>query len=251
VKFDPKHPAYVIGFAALVSAAFTAAIMTFHQVTAAQVRRNEELYEQKALVELFGLGDVERMTSAEIDRLVTQRIERGPAVTDPMTGRSIELIRAYDKDKAEKDAKLIGYAVPISGVGFWARIDGLIALKPDLGEVLGVVFLSHSETPGLGGRITEKQWRDRFRGLIVSPPSPGVKYIYVGGGAPPGSQDPRYRRYVDAITGATGTSTAVAKFIDENLRQFRRAAEAAGLAPPASDPPRNRDAPGATQYPQR
>ena len=36
-------------------------------------------------------------------------------------------------------------------------------------------------------------------------------------------------RHVDAVTGATGTSTAVERFLNENIPAFRRAAKAAGL----------------------
>lgn len=41
------------------------------------------------------------------------------------------------------------------------------ALKPDLPEITGVVFLWHSETPGLGGLIAEPQFRRQFRGLLA------------------------------------------------------------------------------------
>ena len=137
---------------------------------------------------------------------------------------------AYDRDKDDADARVIGRAFAVSGVGFWASIEGILALSPDLQRVTGVVFLRHSETPGLGGRITERQFRDQFRrGLRATPPDAGGQYIYIGGAKPAGPGDPRWGRRVDAVSGATGTSTAVERFLNADLARFRAAVEAEGL----------------------
>ena len=80
-----------------------------------------------------------------------------------------------------------------------------------------------------GGRITERLWRDTFRKLDVSPPAAGGKYIYIG------AQGPKDRR-VDAITGATGTSTALEGFLNRRIEEIHRAASAlAGSAAPAAE----------------
>ena len=58
MKFDPdKSPVYVVLFAAVVSGAFTAVIMALHVATEPVVVANQRLSTEKALVELFGLGD--------------------------------------------------------------------------------------------------------------------------------------------------------------------------------------------------
>ncbi|HOF18475.1 MAG TPA: FMN-binding protein [Phycisphaerae bacterium] len=247
MKFDPnKSPAYVIVFAAFVSAAFTAAIMALHTAGAGAVQRNERLMEEKALVDLFGLADVRALSDGEIARLVRTRIagyanigddpaderRREIFLTDPQTGAKIPLLVAFRHDldpRAKIDlhdkANILAYALPISGVGFWARIDGWLALTPDLSRTVGIVFLRHSETPGLGGRITESEFRDQFRKGILATPPDGGKYIEISR-ASAGQQNPRH---VDAITGATGTSTAVERFVNRDLAAFHRAATAAGL----------------------
>ena len=226
MKLNTDSPPYVIGFAAIVSAVFTAAIMTLHVATADAVRRNEAVLEDKAKVELFDYGDPARMTGEQIAAIVGRRVvELKPPLVDPNSGRQFRLYKAYDGDHRRPGARLIAYAFPTGGIGFWARIDGLLAVDPNAARIVGVVFPSHSETPGLGGRIsTDKDWREGF-GKVKLPG--GVRgdgrYVFVGGDTPPGESDPRFGRHVDAITGATGTSDAVGRFINRDLHHFLQA----------------------------
>lgn len=248
LKAQVDRPGYVLAFAGVVSLLFTGAIMTLHALTAPIARRNARRYEQEALVELFGLEA--EAAKVGVDRLVRRRIAgyRGPdadardprrapiSIRDPRSGRDIPLLVAYRSDlppdrppDIRDTASVLAYAFPVDGVGFWARIDGYLAVTPELDRIVGVVFLRHSETPGLGGRLTEKAWRDRFRGLDVTPPAEPGAFLHVGGERPAAPRSPAYGRHVDAITGATGTSTAVGAFLNERLAEFHRAAKAAGL----------------------
>jgi Na+-transporting NADH:ubiquinone oxidoreductase subunit C len=241
VTLNRKGPVYVVGYAAAISAVFTAAIASLQVATAGKVQLNERLRKEKQLVKLFGLADVQEMTDGEIARLVDRRIDDSPTLTDPQTGRTLELYRAYAADREPDGAwpadKLLGVGVPIDGPGFWSHIAGLIALTPDYTRVKGVVFLVQSETPGLGARITEPSFLNQFvparrreagqPELRSSPPEdPDDKFIYVGGPEPSGSADPRYARRVDAVTGATQTSNRVEDLINASLERFRRALEA-------------------------
>ena len=60
-------------------------------------------------------------------------------------------------------------AFKISGSGLWGPIQGVIALKPDLETIKGLTIVHQEETPGLGGRIAETQFLDRFKTKKVSP----------------------------------------------------------------------------------
>lgn len=253
----PKSPAYVIGFVAIISAVFTFAIMALHAASQGRVRANEKLLTEKAIVELFALGDVARLSGAEIAALVRTRVagyvdpdapagdaRRAPIVLrDPLTDEAIHLLVAFHEDlpgdqppPIRDRARVKGYAVPIAGQGFWDRITGWVALDPTLTETLGIVFLRHSETPGLGGRITEAEFRDQFR---AAGRANGRGLVLTGGAAVPARividherlapSDPGYAQHVMAITGATGTSDAVAAFLNEDLARFYRAARIAGL----------------------
>jgi Na+-transporting NADH:ubiquinone oxidoreductase subunit C len=242
MSFDPnKSRAYVVFFAVAVSGVFTAAIMALHVATAPIVERNERLLTERAIVELFRLGDVAQLSGEQVAELYDRRIRRATIAAG--TPEEMEILLAYLQDlpaEAPGDpgdkSRLKAYGVPIRGVGFWAMIEGYLAVTPDAARTLGVVFLRHSETPGLGGRITEDEFRRWFRpggphenGLNVTPPPQGQPYVEIG--PPVEKTAPQYDRHVDALTGATGTSNAVADFLNGDLARFRRAMAAEGLLP--------------------
>jgi Na+-transporting NADH:ubiquinone oxidoreductase subunit C len=233
-----KSPVYIIGFAGVVSAVFTAAVMALHVATAGQVSRNEQAFRQRAIVELFaeglGVADPAALPAAEAASLVSAHA-RWRTLTDPETGASVEVVTVYRDalpavgDAPQDGATALGHAVSYSGVGFWAPIEGLLGLSPDFKTITGLVVLKQSETPGLGGRITEPEFRRKFKDLKATLPEEGRKAVYIGGGKPSGPQDPRSGRNVDAITGATQTSLALERLLNASLARFHRAAAAAGL----------------------
>jgi Na+-transporting NADH:ubiquinone oxidoreductase subunit C len=219
-KFDPnKNPAYVIFYSAIISAVFTAAIMALHVATQGVVEQNEQVAREKALVSVFDLGDVLRMSDAEIRSVYRRQIERVPIAG----GKAFYF--AYREDAQEGD-RPFAVAIPIYGVGFWAPVEGLLAMDVSTNTCLGVVFTQHSETPGLGGRITEQEFRRQWKGLNLRPPENGVRYVYINNSAPRGPSDPQSGRHVDAISGATGTSTAVEKFANVCIRDYLKKARA-------------------------
>lgn len=239
---------YVIPYTAAVAAAFTAAIMTLDWATASTVRRQQELLRRRALVEILLTGpaapaqgrNVAELAANQINALYEAHVVAG-RLRDPSSGHQTELLTAYARDvrthRPGEENAVLGYAFPVEGVGFWATVRGYLAVSPDGTRTLGVAFLQHAETPGLGGRITEKPFGDQFVALNVSPRADG-RFLTIGRDRPRGPGDPRYGRYVDAITGATGTSLAVEKFLNADLARFRHAAAAAGLflAPPEGKP---------------
>ena len=240
MKLNVNSPGYVLTFAAVVSTVFTGAIMTLHAVGERAAADAARLYQQKSLVEVFDLGkdkprplgdeqvrELYRQSIRPYDKLLRDP-RTGIVFNDPDPNAGPLAPRTFVALSGGGGGEILGYALPITGIGFWARIDGYLAVTPDLSKVIGIVFVRHQETPGLGGRITEPRWRGQFRGLDIAQPDDGGKYIYVGGDRPREKDNPRYGRHVDAITGATGTSTAVERFVNRDIDAFRRATEAAG-----------------------
>ncbi|HZK09706.1 MAG TPA: FMN-binding protein [Clostridia bacterium] len=86
------------------------------------------------------------------------------------------------------------YAIPFEGAGLWGTIRGYLALSEDLSTILGITFTEQSETPGLGGRIEEEQFRDQFRQIELKALT--------------------YDDELQAITGATQTSASVLRIIN-------------------------------------
>jgi Na+-transporting NADH:ubiquinone oxidoreductase subunit C len=128
-----------------------------------------------------------------------------------------------------------------------------VALGPELTYSRGVVFTRQGETPGLGAKITEEEFRNQWapqRELRLDPPESGDKHVYISKrnreDIPP--QSPEKNRHVDAITGATQTSIAVMKFVNDDLATFYRAARAAELL--SQGPPSPQQAATPTDQPE-
>ncbi len=102
------------------------------------------------------------------------------------------------------DGAILGFAFPFGGPGFWGPIRGVLAVDPRGERILGLSFTEHRETPGLGGRIAEPWFRDQFKGQ-----APGALTFV--------SRPPRGPGEVEAITGATQTSTRLAAFLNPFL----------------------------------
>jgi Na+-transporting NADH:ubiquinone oxidoreductase subunit C len=91
-----------------------------------------------------------------------------------------------------------------------------LALSPDKTKISGMAIISHSETPGLGGRIAEnwflKQFRDEkiFTGKIVFTKTEDGKGNY-------NSDDGQ----IDTITGASRTSELLAIIINKAISDLK------------------------------
>ena len=106
-----------------------------------------------------------------------------------------DLFVIYDGDN------IIGYTFLASGNGYSGAISMLVGINSDY-SIKDVAILSHTETPGLGSKITEKEFTDQFIGL-----SPADLVLSRDGGS------------IDAITGATISSRAVTDTIREKMAE--------------------------------
>jgi electron transport complex protein RnfG len=94
---------------------------------------------------------------------------------------------------AKKDSVLVGYAVnTFTKKGFSGNISLMAGFKPD-GTIINITVLEHKETPGLGTKMTEPEFKEQFNNKNPSEFSLKVKKD----GGP-----------VDAITAATISSRA-------------------------------------------
>jgi electron transport complex protein RnfG len=105
----------------------------------------------------------------------------------------------------DEEGRFVGYAVPGAGPGFQDTIRILYGYDPGRRQVLGMEVLESRETPGLGDKIYKDQdFVSAFQGLAIEPEIVAVKK---GKKSAPNE--------IDAITGATISSKAVVRIINE------------------------------------
>ena len=109
------------------------------------------------------------------------------------------------------------YVVPLYGRGLWGGISGYLALKKDFETVYGAYFTHESETAGLGARIVEEEFQQKFVGKKVFTDS---TFNHVALALSKKIEDPEHQ--VDAITGATLTSKGVTDMFATSLLPYKR-----------------------------
>jgi Na+-transporting NADH:ubiquinone oxidoreductase subunit C len=187
-----KKRILMILFTVAVTIAFISPVSFLYLITRQKVRQNEEVFVKKAVLSAAGItvvGGNEGVLSAFADRIEVTKSGAEPLyrVRDGLGGTA-------------------GYVLTKSGPGLWGEISATVGFDRDGQRLTGVDFLRQSETPGLGARISEKWFREQFRGKrgpFTTVPE-GEK----------AAED-----QFDAITGATVTSNAVKAILNSAVAQ--------------------------------
>jgi len=195
-----KQPWYPILYMFCVTAFFSTVVIGFTRLTNERVEANQRLaLEGAVLAVLPGLQD-EKLSSLELHRRFTESV----GLPDDSSGGAYTL---------KEDSRVVAYAVPISGRGFWAPIKGMIGVKADKKTVTGIAFYEQNETPGLGAEIAKRSFRDQFQGKEISSQDKPITVRRPG--ATLGKSE------IHAVTGATQTSTRLEGIINAGLKQWR------------------------------
>jgi electron transport complex protein RnfG len=150
-------------------------------------------------------------------------------------------VGAPDKDEPvvyggyDEQGDFVGYAMPAAGPGFQDTIAILYGYKPAEKIVVGMEVLESRETPGLGDKIyKDAVFVAGFSALFVEPEIIAVKK---GTKSQPNE--------IDAITGATISSKAVVRIINEAHAEW-----SAQLPAPGSEPQLRATEPAGTEAEQ-
>ncbi|MEX2442477.1 MAG: FMN-binding protein [Alkalispirochaeta sp.] len=101
-------------------------------------------------------------------------------------------------------------AVPYNGSGLWGPIIGVLAVDPETDRIRGLTIIQQEETPGLGGRIAEDEYLGQFTNKRFSP-----ELELKPEGRAEGENE------IDAITGATLSSKAFVKILNEEYSRYK------------------------------
>ena len=194
---NKKSLAYPIIFMTALTALTVLILAILNQSTLAKVQENENLELMRKILYVFDMYEEGVTSDEEVTKIFEEKIET-------------------EKDSQDREVYAlmeggnpVAYAVPFDGPGLWGSITGYIGVDADVQSVTGVEFITQSETPGLGGRISEAPYKEQFRGVDISGASD--KFVI---------NKPATGGNIDAVTGATQTSTFVQNMINEDLKLF-------------------------------
>lgn len=126
-----------------------------------------------------------------------------------VTGQDGKEIRVYKANDANGFHR--GWVVPATGLGFADRIDILVGTDANVTTITGMYVLGQKETPGLGNKIVEDEFRGRFKGKPAATALTVVK------------STPQADNQVLAVTGATVSSESVVSILNAALANVRQA----------------------------
>ena len=188
-----KGYVYTIIFMAVVSIVFTGLLAGVNAAYKNKIRKNQETAVKEAILLSVSMIPVTD-TNELFNKLATEQ--------------QLGDMTYYSIDRAGETV----YAIPFEGPGLWGTIRGYVGIDKDFSKIMGLAFTEQNETPGLGGRIDEVWYKRQFKDV---PLTDNLTYGEETG--------------LDAITGATSSSNAVLKilndFIDTTLKELEEANE--------------------------
>ena len=184
-----KETIVIVGKIVLISVVAALLLGITYVPTSAQLKINEETARTAILGEL--IPEANNFEAVKGDML------------DEDGNRNVLYYRAKDSS-----GSIIGYAFFKEQTGSQGPLVIAGGVDESFATVHGMAVLSHEETPGLGARIIEDNFRNQFNDIPVASLS-----LSSSGGA------------VDSITGATISSQAVIDALNSKIIEIEKAEE--------------------------
>lgn len=115
--------------------------------------------------------------------------------------------------KEAPDGGPVGYVFETEAKGYGGTVKVMTGISTQ-GSITGVVILSHGETPGLGANAEKESFRDQYKEQPAANLAGGIQVVKF--------QAPKEGE-IQAMTGATITSTAVTGAVNLAIEQYQNA----------------------------
>ena len=168
--------------------------------------KNYEIEQKRNILSALKINVETKEVESTYAKIVTEI-----AVDD--SGNEVEKEDALVLYKAQTD-KGLKYVFPLSGKGLWGPIWGYLSLDEDLNTVYGAYFDHKSETSGLGAEIATEHFQSQFSGKKIF--NSENQFVAVK----TNKRGAQNENEVDAISGATITSTSVSEMIESCLNKY-------------------------------
>jgi Na+-translocating ferredoxin:NAD+ oxidoreductase RnfG subunit len=234
-----KNAFYTISFMILITAVFISALAWVQEVSQDRMAMMSQMRDLRSQLYAFDLlpdagrkGFPPAATTADLpwnneqvmawksqfqDRWlpVPDSLKHELAGSMLMAGDSV-LIRV----RVDSTNRPIAYGFQLKGRGLWGTITAFAAISADLKSMVGIDFTQQMETPGLGARITEEEFKYFFRNLDLTcfSQSDGPCITLVRNKT--ASNREVQISELQAITGATLTCSGVLKMMNTDLRFY-------------------------------
>lgn len=195
-----KEKLQMILFVLVLGAVLTTALVTVDAVTEPYIKANRIKKLQESVLAVAGI----EYTEETREQVFSESIEAKdfPDALQPKDATEEDKARYY----ITSDKQII---FEFHGNGLQGEIHGAISLMDDLETIRGITIIKQEETPGLGGRIGEAEFLDRFKNKKLFP-----ELRIVREGKAIGINE------VDGITGATLSCDALQEMLNSESKKY-------------------------------
>jgi Na+-transporting NADH:ubiquinone oxidoreductase subunit C len=205
MKLNKESNTYIIIYSTILVLIVAFLLAFVSQTLKPMQDNNEALDTRKQILYSLNLRDtVATLADEQINALYEATITQTDSVADEK-GKQKPFVYYATVNGEQK------YVLPLKGQGMWGGISAFLAIDSDKNTIYGAYFNHESETAGLGAEIKDNaQWQQKFRGKKIFADSTEIALSV--------EKNVNNATTVDAVTGATVTSTAVSTMLQDQLR---------------------------------
>lgn len=196
-----KEKLQMILFVLVLGAILTSALVTVDAITEPFIKANRIKKLQESILGVAGIDYTKETRKQVFDDSIETKLF--PDKLQPKDAKEEDKARYY---VVTSDKQII---FEFHGNGLQGPVYGAIALMEDLETIKGMTIIKQEETPGLGGRIAEAEFLDRFKNKKLLP-----ELRIVREGKAKGVNK------VDGITGATLSCNALQEMLNSESKKY-------------------------------
>lgn len=238
-----KKGLFTIIFMMLITVVFISALAFVNEFSQEQIIQNLKIDKYKSILYAFNVfpENVQEQnlpltsTTNEIEwkeAVILEKIqEQIETIKLPVTPQQRALLKgsylAVDDSveifkRVDAAGETQAYGFTMKGKGLWGTITAFGVISADLQRMVGIDFTEQVETPGLGARILEKEFKYFFRQLDISQlhQAPTGKPVIYMVKQKEQSNIEDSTSSLQAITGATQTCNGVLAMLNTDLRFY-------------------------------
>jgi len=238
-----KQAVYTVSFMIIITIVLIAILAFFNESSQVKIAQNTEIERSKSLLYAFNIfpADFDEQTLSptstiddvpwKVDELLQSinknikliKIPVSSGNRDLLTNSYLSVQDSIDiYAQIDDNHRIVAYGFPLKGKGLWGTISAFGVISADLSKMIGIDFTEQVETPGLGARIIETEFKYFFRHLDIGGFSdePIVPEPIIVVKKKNQSNIEQQTNSLQAITGATQTVSGVVKMVNTDLRFY-------------------------------
>ena len=162
------------------------------------------------IISALSLAFVYEWTTPYIEKHAAKARENGifEVIPEAESFKKVEKAGKVFYEGYSESGNKVGVALIVEGPGFQGLIRVMVGVNVNNKEINNIKILKHEETPGLGARITGKEYKSNF----VNKPFGDYKVV---------KKTPENPYQVEAISGATISSSKVTQIVEKAVNLIK------------------------------